>query len=105
MVLKVSNGKKTTWPVKQKLVFCGRNWKAIIYCGWIEFARSNNLEVGDVCVFILLNGIEATFEVEIFRVNGNSKPPNSSGELGIFRLALLHFHSSPVHQIAHVLFP
>ena len=50
------------------------------HCGWKEFSRDNNLEVGDVCVFVLLEGIETAFEVVIFRVNENSRSSISQGE-------------------------
>ena len=48
--------------------------------GWQEFARENSLKVGDVCTFVLLESIQIAFEVIIFRVDGNSKTPMSSGE-------------------------
>ncbi|PON78683.1 B3 DNA binding domain containing protein [Trema orientale] len=35
--------------------------------GWREFSDANNLEVGDVCIFKLLNGTEISFEVSIVR--------------------------------------
>ena len=35
--------------------------------GWREFAMDNNLEVGDVCIFKLLDRTRISFEVFIFR--------------------------------------
>ena len=56
---------------------------ARLACGWREFAHDNNLEVGDVCVFVLLEAKMVSFEVSIFRTNENSEPPDSPGELRI----------------------
>ena len=36
--------------------------------GWIVFARENNLEEGDVCVFELIKGKPVVLNVSIFRV-------------------------------------
>ncbi|XP_020539988.2 B3 domain-containing transcription factor VRN1 isoform X2 [Jatropha curcas] len=43
--------------------------------GWIKFSRDNHLEVGDVCVFELVNPATDKFKVVIFRYN---KDPSSS---------------------------
>ncbi|POO02670.1 B3 DNA binding domain containing protein [Trema orientale] len=40
---------------------------ATILKGWHEFANDNNLEVGDVCIFKLLDGDKTSFEVSIVR--------------------------------------
>ena len=48
--------------------------------GWIPFARDNNLKVGDVCAFVLLDSTKTTFRVVIFRVSENSQSPTSQGK-------------------------
>ncbi|XP_075643395.1 B3 domain-containing transcription factor VRN1-like [Castanea sativa] len=61
----VSDG--SNWPVE----FCKRtdeNLKCRFNCRWKEFAKDNNLEVGDVCAFELIEPTK-TFKVVIFRVN------------------------------------
>ena len=61
----VSDG--SNWPVE----FCKRTDENLIckfnYC-WKAFAKDNNLEVGDVCAFELIEATK-TFKVVIFRVN------------------------------------
>ncbi|GKU99046.1 hypothetical protein SLEP1_g11958 [Rubroshorea leprosula] len=59
-VLTVSDGK--TWSV----VYSGEI-KPKLCRGWRKFVHENNLEVGDVCVFALINQTKITFQVEIFR--------------------------------------
>ncbi|KAM7265239.1 hypothetical protein ACFE04_002922 [Oxalis oulophora] len=39
--------------------------KSILYCGWKDFSKDNNLKVGDVCRFELIDGIENSFRVLI----------------------------------------
>lgn len=46
-----------------------RNW---LSGGWPAFARGNNLEEGDICVFELVGPIE--FHVHIFRVVDETVP-------------------------------
>ncbi|KAK7845948.1 b3 domain-containing transcription factor vrn1 [Quercus suber] len=61
----VSDG--SNWPVE----FCKRtdeNLKCRFNCRWKAFAKDNNLEVGDVCAFELIEATK-TFKVVIFRVN------------------------------------
>lgn len=60
-------------------VFDGRTWSVEMKCekatrpklrfqyGWTEFVRGNNLEVGDVCVLVLIDDTKLVFEVVIFR--------------------------------------
>ena len=61
----VSDG--SNWPVE----FCKRTYedlKCRFNCRWKAFAKENNLEVGDVCAFELIE-VTKTFKVVIFRVN------------------------------------
>ncbi|MBA0804759.1 hypothetical protein Gohar_004326, partial [Gossypium harknessii] len=63
-ILRVSDGR--TWVVKFTVkVFTGGQHKAE-FSTWRAFARDNNLEVGDVCVFELINRHENSFKVSIF---------------------------------------
>ncbi|POO02691.1 B3 DNA binding domain containing protein, partial [Trema orientale] len=80
VILKVLDGR--TWPVRYTLGVYDRLKTARFRSGWKEFVRNNNIEVGDVCVFVLLEGIKIEFEVIIFRVNGNSKNPMSQAHKG-----------------------
>ncbi|POO02687.1 B3 DNA binding domain containing protein, partial [Trema orientale] len=76
VILKLPNGKKT-WLVKY---FFGEHKKAapLFRGGWKAFARDNDLKVGDVCVFVLLEGeVKVSFEVLIFRDRGISNAPMS----------------------------
>lgn len=48
--------------------------------GWLTFARDNNLKIGDVCVFVLLEVINLSFEVVILGVGRSSKGSTSPGK-------------------------
>ncbi|KAB2611415.1 B3 domain-containing protein [Pyrus ussuriensis x Pyrus communis] len=62
VILRVSDGR--TWPVKlskrQKNMVRLQN-------GWITFVQDNHLEIGDACVFALINNIKGLMDVVIFR--------------------------------------
>ncbi|KAL5547268.1 hypothetical protein UlMin_006955 [Ulmus minor] len=79
VILKDLNGR--TWPVKTSFEVCGKTTQKIVKTrfttGWTVFAEHNNLEVGDVCAFVLERGTETSFEVFIFRNNGISNSPTS----------------------------
>ncbi|OIW01329.1 hypothetical protein TanjilG_10490 [Lupinus angustifolius] len=45
--------------------------------GWKQFSEDNNLEVGDVCIFELIDRTKLAFQVCIFRVSDNSNCPAS----------------------------
>ncbi|KAK6258454.1 B3 DNA binding domain - like 3 [Theobroma cacao] len=64
VILRLSNGK--SWPVKyyQHSI---RTPSAKLCNGWRKFVLDNKLEVGDVCVFELTEGIETSFKVTIYR--------------------------------------
>ncbi|GMI68864.1 hypothetical protein HRI_000555700 [Hibiscus trionum] len=64
-ILQVADGR--TWIVKfaVKVVTAGQH-KAEFFSTWRTFAEDNNLEVGDVCVFELINRHENSFKVSIF---------------------------------------
>ncbi|KAL6285873.1 hypothetical protein ACE6H2_010263 [Prunus campanulata] len=54
-----------TWSLGLKCEKAKR--KARFQSGWFKFVRDNNLKIGDVCVFVLVDDIRLTFEVVIFR--------------------------------------
>lgn len=54
-----------TWSLGLKCERAKR--KARFQSGWFKFVRDNNLKIGDVCVFVLVDDIRLTFEVVIFR--------------------------------------
>uniref|UniRef100_A0A7N2KZS9 TF-B3 domain-containing protein n=1 Tax=Quercus lobata TaxID=97700 RepID=A0A7N2KZS9_QUELO len=47
--------------------------------GWKKFAQDNNLKVGDVCIFELINGVEVAFKVSIFRAANDIDCPLLNG--------------------------
>ncbi|KAJ7961895.1 B3 domain-containing protein [Quillaja saponaria] len=47
--------------------------------GWRSFAVDNNLKVGDVCIFEMINSSELTFKVSIFPVVQDRKVPRFLG--------------------------
>ncbi|KAI8542287.1 hypothetical protein RHMOL_Rhmol08G0127200 [Rhododendron molle] len=60
--LKISDG--TIWSVR----FYRRSMNAQRSLAWHQFARDNNLKVGDICIFELMSkGIEPQLNVAIFR--------------------------------------
>ncbi|POO02672.1 B3 DNA binding domain containing protein [Trema orientale] len=65
VALSVPNGR--SWNVELSIAL-GSYSEAKLNNGWPEFASDNNLEVGDVCIFKLLDRPEVSFEVFIFRV-------------------------------------
>ncbi|KAK7846120.1 b3 domain-containing transcription factor vrn1, partial [Quercus suber] len=66
-ILCISDGRK--WPVKYTCQMFATKPKFFFKCGWRTFAKDNNLEVGDVCVFGLSEGTKMSFKVVIFRVS------------------------------------
>lgn len=74
VTLRVSDGK--TWPVK--LVFEGVRGK--LGAGFMAFCRDNNLKVGDMCVFVLINKIEFLFEAVFYRKTEASSCTSSPGK-------------------------
>ncbi|XP_048439709.1 B3 domain-containing protein Os11g0197600-like [Pyrus x bretschneideri] len=62
VILRVSGGR--TWPVKLH-----QYSKTVLkfQTGWMTFVQDNGLEIGDVCVFMLINNTEHLIDVVIFR--------------------------------------
>ena len=66
IVLSVPNG--GSWFVELRMTPPESiNREARLFKGWREFAKDNNLQVGDVCIFKLLDGTNISFEVSIVR--------------------------------------
>ncbi|XP_058006817.1 B3 domain-containing transcription factor VRN1 [Hevea brasiliensis] len=64
-----------TWSVDFSYTLCNGRASATLRHGWKKFVEENHLEVGDVCVFELINRIAIRFKVGIFR---HIKDANSS---------------------------
>ncbi|KAL4653423.1 hypothetical protein ACB092_01G302100 [Castanea dentata] len=77
VILRSFNGR--TWSVKFSFYEAIAQTKAMFQQGWKEFARDNNLKVGDVCIFELTNGIEVAFKVAIFRAANDIDCPLLNG--------------------------
>ncbi|KAF4380717.1 hypothetical protein CsatB_024445 [Cannabis sativa] len=77
MALAIPNGGQ--WPAqfKRRTSYATGKSAAVIYDGWNEFMTENDLEVGDVCIFELLNRTEVVFYVSIVRVSDFSKQERS----------------------------
>ncbi|XP_043814102.1 B3 domain-containing transcription factor VRN1 [Manihot esculenta] len=68
-----------TWSVEFCYTVSNRKQSASLGLGWNKFSQENYLEVGDVCVFELINRSAIRFNVVIFR---HIKDTNSSPSLG-----------------------
>ncbi|KAM7269904.1 hypothetical protein ACFE04_029118 [Oxalis oulophora] len=65
-ILRISDSE--TWPVKYSCEASRENPRAKFYNGWSTFANDNNLKVGNVCVFTLIqNTKKITFSTRISR--------------------------------------
>lgn len=75
MILRVSGGR--TWPVKLH-----QYSKTVLkfQTGWMTFVQDNGLEIGDVCVFMLINNTEHLIDVVIFRGRETADCTFSPGE-------------------------
>ncbi|KAK4603640.1 hypothetical protein RGQ29_012233 [Quercus rubra] len=75
VILRSFNG--GTWCVK--FSFYKAQTKAKFRQGWKKFAQDNNLKVGDVCIFELINGVEVAFKVSIFQAANDIDCPLLNG--------------------------
>ncbi|OMO60046.1 hypothetical protein CCACVL1_24433 [Corchorus capsularis] len=60
-----SDGK--TWPVQFHQGGNGKKLYGSLNAGWDIFVHDNNIQVGDICVFELINCIEIAFKVVIYQ--------------------------------------
>ncbi|KAM7263023.1 hypothetical protein ACFE04_000706 [Oxalis oulophora] len=67
-------GGKKKWTLGYK--FSMNSGKSVLYRGWKEFSRDNNLTLGDVCRFELIDGIENSFRVLISSSDKDENPEN-----------------------------
>ncbi|XP_060191781.1 B3 domain-containing protein REM19-like [Lycium barbarum] len=56
-----------SWPVK----YCLGTAQAKFWTGWTEFVLDNQLKIGDVCVFEVIEGTQLSIDVTIFRAAEN----------------------------------
>ncbi|CAL2271922.1 unnamed protein product [Prunus armeniaca] len=77
IILKILDGR--TWVVEFKYETSITRFQR----GWLAFARDNNLKVGDVCVFVLIDCNERLFEVFFYRTNNAEDCPLSPGHGGV----------------------
>lgn len=78
VVLSIPSGRSWSAQLRKRSLKTGK-FAAVISSGWKEFAEDNNLEVGDVCIFELLNGTKISFQVSIFRASDDYKHQGSQG--------------------------
>jgi len=67
--LQVLNGR--AWSARYSIRMSGNGLRFELISGWEEFAKDNNLKVGDVCKFELISSTILTFIVHIFRETDN----------------------------------
>ncbi|EEF30083.1 conserved hypothetical protein [Ricinus communis] len=53
------------WPVK--MISSTSDGRSKFSAGWLAFARGNSLQVGDICIFELIDGETVLIKVSIFR--------------------------------------
>lgn len=70
VTLQISDGR--IWHVELKC----ENSRAEFQYGWWEFMQDNNLKVGDVCAFMLIDNVRLLFEVVIFHTDCTIEPLN-----------------------------
>lgn len=62
-----------TWPAKYCCYLTNNKYtKAALHCGWTAFMQDNKLELGDVCVFELIEQTKILLKVIIYRVSQDS---------------------------------
>lgn len=79
-MLQVS-GARQIWPVK--LIYEEKKGRVQFQSGWSEFVRDKDLKEGDVCEFVLIDGIRLLFEVMIEAANCTSSPGKFFVSFGI----------------------
>ncbi|XP_048227569.1 B3 domain-containing transcription factor VRN1 isoform X3 [Ricinus communis] len=76
-ILSTVDGK--SWSVVYNYDVTNRKPRARMSHGWKEFAHENHLQIGDVCVFELINRAKTTLKVFIFRCIKDEKINPSPG--------------------------
>ena len=67
--VKIRFGRKL-WPAK--LIYYPLNSMAFISAGWRLFVQASKLQVGDVCIFELINEKDPVLDVHIYRGHGQA---------------------------------
>ncbi|KAF1884001.1 hypothetical protein Lal_00012961 [Lupinus albus] len=75
MNLLLANGR--VWPTRYCIRGDCDRTRFELSSGWKQFCKDNNLEVGDVCIFELIDRTKLAFQVCIFRETDNSICPAS----------------------------
>ncbi len=83
VILSMSDGRN--WTVKYSCPKFTTKLHGKFYCGWNEFALDNNLKVGDVCAFELIEGTQMHFKVSIFRFTEEHCPLSGEGSAKFFK--------------------
>ncbi|KAG6663231.1 B3 domain-containing transcription factor VRN1-like isoform X1 [Carya illinoinensis] len=100
IILRVLDGRY--WSVKYIFQMSATMSRGVFGCGWKVFAQDNNLEVGDVCVFELIEGIETSFQVVIFHAT-QEHCPQSPGELKFSaKRESRNMTNSPTRRQSHI---
>ncbi|KAL2952108.1 hypothetical protein AAZX31_19G093300 [Glycine max] len=60
-----------------------RIWPGKLTSGWKAFVKDNNLKVGNVCTFELIDGTKLTFLVHIFKGTKSSNCSTSQGRIDV----------------------
>ncbi|KAM6591521.1 hypothetical protein CsatA_014126 [Cannabis sativa] len=108
VILKVQDGRN--WSVKYfSRQYEGSSRYSRFECGWKAFVQDNELEVGDVCAFVLRNSIDdiTLFEVVIFyydkdkarMISQNSVAKKESGLSRACEAANRFFSKNPYFQV------
>lgn len=78
-----------TWDVEFKM----RSRQLTFTNGWRSFVTDNNLEIGDVCAFVLNRTIGVSFHVFIFRLENDTGTPLFQGN-SIYLLTMISCRST-----------
>ncbi|KAK7256211.1 hypothetical protein RIF29_29649 [Crotalaria pallida] len=82
--LQLSNGR--VWPASYHISKSNARTRFHLSCGWGAFAKENDLKVGDVCIFELIDRTKVTFQIHIFRETGNPICHTSQGRFNVIFL-------------------
>ncbi|KAF2318763.1 hypothetical protein GH714_010529 [Hevea brasiliensis] len=86
------------WSVRYSYKeYSGNKLSPKLNYGWRKFATENHLDVGDVCVFELINRIEITLKVVIFQYikDGNGNPSLGNSKQLKHEESLIHREFNP----------
>ena len=90
VVLYGSNG--AAWTVHIYIKTFKAFVRPIFKRGWKNFVRYNNLAVGDICTFELINRSKISFKVTVSRVADDSNSEPSTGQSRINKFYWYHIY-------------